>query len=55
MTNPLTKNEMFASPESAEQLQKYLMQFSGQERVIAMTAAAMAWNLAADLVNKELS
>ena len=54
MNNPLSKNNLYATPESPKALADYLMSLSGQERVIAMTAASMAWNLASDLVDNEI-
>ena len=56
MTNPLTKNNLFDTPTTAEGLQAWIMQLSGSERTVAMVAAAMSWNLAShlvDLANKE--
>jgi len=45
MKNPIAKNEMFATPANAEDFY-YLTQFSGSERVIAITVAQMALNFA---------
>ena len=41
--------ELIATPESMEDLQKYLARFSGSEAVVAQTCAFMAWNLACEL------
>ena len=54
MNNPLEKNKLFATPSSPEEFAKYINSFSGQERVIALTAASLAWNLASELVDVEL-
>lgn len=54
MKNPLDKNKLFATPKSPEEFAKYISGFYGQEKVIAMTAASLAWNLASKLVDKEL-
>jgi cell division protein FtsL len=50
MTNPIPKNNFFATPESMQALEDQIMKFTGQERMIAMVAAMMALNLAHDLV-----
>jgi archaellum biogenesis ATPase FlaH len=50
MKNPIPKTGLFATPQSLEQLMEYCQRFSGQERVIAITVATMALNLAHDLV-----
>lgn len=40
----LDKHGMFATPKSDEALQKYLENFSGNEKVIAFTASGLTWN-----------
>ena len=55
MKNPLTPSGMFDTPTTVEGLQDWLMRLSGSERTIAMTAAAMSWNLAAYIVEQELA
>lgn len=55
MTNPIPKNAFFATPENMQALEDQIMQFTGQERMIAMVAAMMALNLAHKLVEKELA
>lgn len=55
MQNPLTPNNLFDTPTRAEDLQDWLLQLSGSERTVALTAAAMSWNLAAHLVDQELA
>lgn len=49
----LEKNMMFDTPENADALVKWLDEFKGDEKIIAMTAAMKAWNLAADIISKE--
>lgn len=52
--NPIPRNGLFATPESAEAFAEYLMQFSGAERTVAFTVAQMAFNLAHQLVQNEI-
>jgi hypothetical protein len=52
--NPIPKTRLFATPESFEQLMEYCQRFTGQERMIAVTVATMALNLAHDTVEKEI-
>jgi len=54
MKNPIQKNGFFATPDSMQALEDQIMAFSGSERMIAMTAALMALNLASKLVDEEL-
>ena len=54
MNNPLSKNNLYATPKNPEEFADWIQGFTGQERVIAMTAASMAWNLASDLVDNEI-
>ena len=54
MKNPIQKNGFFATPDSMQALEDQNMAFSGSERMIAMTAALMALNLASKLVDEEL-
>ena len=51
--NPIPKTDLFATPESIEQLMKYCHRFSAQERIIAITAASMALNLAHELIEQQ--
>ena len=44
---------LFHTPESVDELQDYLAQFTGADAVLANTAAFMAWNLAARLTSTE--
>lgn len=51
--NILTPNNLFATPKSTDDLTSWLDSFKGEEKMIALTAASMAWNLAAKLVQEE--
>jgi len=52
--NPIPKTGLFATPESLNQLMEYCQRFNGQERIIAITVATMALNLAHELVEKDI-
>lgn len=52
--NPIPKTGLFATPESLDQLMEYCQRFSGQERIIAITVATMALNLAHELVEDRI-
>ncbi len=52
--NPIPQTKLFATPESLEQLMEYCQRFSGQERIIAITVATMALNLAHELVERDI-
>jgi len=54
VNNPIPKTGLFATPESLEQLMEYCQQFTGQERVIAITVATMALNLSHELVENNI-
>jgi len=54
-TNNLVPCNMFATPDSVENLQEYLSRFSGSEAAVATTCAMMAWNLACKLTSKSES
>jgi len=54
MKNPIQKNGFFATPDSMQALEDQIMRFTGSERMVAMTAALMALNLASKLVDEEL-
>jgi len=54
VTNPIPKTGLFATPENFEQLMQYCERFSGQERVIAITVATMALNLAHKVVEDNI-
>ena len=53
MQNPIPKTGLFATPESLDQLMEYCQRFNGQERIIAITVATMALNLAHDLIEQQ--
>ena len=47
---------IFSTPKDMKALQDWIEQLSGGEKIVAYTAAGMAWNLAAKIVaenNKE--
>jgi len=52
--NPIPKTGLFATPESLDQLMEYCQRFTGQERIIAITVATMALNLAHELVDTNI-
>jgi hypothetical protein len=52
--NPIPKTGLFATPESLDQLMEYCTRFNGQERIIAVTCATMALNIAHELVEKHI-
>jgi hypothetical protein len=54
VTNPIPRTGMFATPESFEQLMEYCQRFTGNERMIAITVATMALNLAHEVVEQEI-
>jgi hypothetical protein len=53
MTNPIQENNMFATPHDMQSLMSWIEAHTGSERVVAATAAGMAWNLAAKLLMDE--
>lgn len=55
MQNPLTPSNMFDTPTDLEGLQAWIQLLNGSERAVAMTAAGMAWNLAAHLVDRAIA
>jgi hypothetical protein len=44
---------LFHTPESVDELQDYLAQFTGADAILANTAAFMTWNLCAKLTSTE--
>lgn len=50
MTNPIQSNQLFATPNDMQSLMAWVEAHTGSERVVAATAAGMAWNLAAKLL-----
>lgn len=53
MSNPIDGNNMFDTPTSTQDLLDWCMQYTGSERIIAITAAQMALNLAKHLVDQQ--
>lgn len=53
-TNPLSRQDLFHTPATPEELWSWIEQLSGGERVAAITAAGLAWNLAHQIVQKEI-
>lgn len=53
--NILEPNHLFNTPESKEEFAAWLDSLKGEEKFIAVNAAAMAWNLAAKLVKEATS
>mgnify|MGYP000611970131 FL=1 len=53
MSNPIDGNNMFDTPTSTQDLLDWCMQHTGSERIIAITAAQMALNLAKHLVDQQ--
>ena len=54
MKNPIQKNGFFATPDSMQALEDQIMAFTVQERMVAMTAALMALNLASKMVDEAI-
>lgn len=46
MNNPIAPIPLVATPNDMDALMSYCERFSGTEKVVALTCAAMAWNLA---------
>ena len=55
MNNPLFKSSLFATPESFEDLQNMIEQYSGQEKSFAYTISMLTINLCHKLVEKEIN
>lgn len=53
MKNPIDSNNMFDTPTSTQDLLDWCMLHTGSERIIAITAAQMALNLAKYLVDQQ--
>ena len=49
----LQQLDIVYTPENLAELDAYIADFNGSERVAAFTSAYMAWNLAAKLTNPE--
>lgn len=55
MNNPLFKSSLFATPESFEDLQNMIEQYSGQDKSFAYTISMLTINLCHKLVEKEMN
>ena len=55
MNNPLFKSSLFATPESFEDLQNSIEQYSGQEKSFAYTISMLTINLCHKLVEQEMN
>lgn len=54
MKNPIDPIHLVATPDSMDALMDYCERFTGTERVVAMTCAVMAWNLAHKIVQQQI-
>lgn len=54
MTNPIPQCNLFATPDSLNELLDWCLAHNGAEKIIALTAANMALNIAHKLVNEQL-
>jgi hypothetical protein len=54
VNNPIVKSSLFATPESPDAFVAYIENLSGSEKALAYTIAQMAFNLAHDIVEKEI-
>jgi hypothetical protein len=54
MNNPIAPIPVVATPDDMEALMEYCDRFNGSERLVAITCAAMAWNLAYKMVQKQI-
>ncbi|MCP4342900.1 MAG: hypothetical protein GY799_29460 [Desulfobulbaceae bacterium] len=52
--NPLGVCNLFATPESYNDLESYCLQYTGQERIIALTIMGMTMNLCASRVDSAI-
>lgn len=53
MSRPIQSNQLFATPNDMESLMAWVEAHTGSERVVAATAAGMAWNLAIKLLDDQ--
>lgn len=53
--NPIPKSNMFASPETLEDLQDYVAQFNGSELRVAMLVMMMTLNTCHNIVEREVA
>ena len=54
MKNPISKMNLFATPESIEALCDRIEQLSGSEKTVAYTYAIMMMNVCSKMVDKEI-
>jgi hypothetical protein len=54
VSNPIPKNNLFATPKSPEAFVNYIEGLSGSEKALAFTIAQMAFNLAHDIIEEEI-
>lgn len=54
MINPIDPILIVATPDSAQALWSYCEKFTGDEKLVAITCAALAWNLAHKLVQEQI-
>lgn len=52
MTKKIERIELFHTPKDWNELHAWLAGLSGSERAAALTAAFMAWNLAAKIIEE---
>lgn len=55
MRNPISKMNMFATPESIEALCEQIERLSGSEKTVAYTYAIMMMNVCSQMVQDELA
>ena len=52
MDKKIEGSNVFATPDSMDDLINRLESYTGSEKAVAMVAAMMAWNLACKIVNE---
>jgi len=52
MDKKIEGSNVFATPDSMDDLMNRLESYTGSEKAVAMVAAMMAWNLACKIVNE---
>lgn len=50
--NPFEPNRVFWTPDSPEELGKYLEKFSGEEKALAYLCSMITWNLASKMIEE---
>mgnify|MGYP001192401922 FL=1 len=50
--NPFELNGVFWTPDSPEELAKYLEKFSGEEKALAYLCSMITWNLASKMIEE---